>query len=183
MKKNIKKKRADKRGFELLGTHTIEIVIAVLCILVLIYAAFKFAGLLQGSSDLEKAKQNILVIDATLKSLKGKTESSAILFGPTDWWVIAWPYQKEFPKPPQCKNGYCICICKVSGFGRTDSLNACISDGVCVDSDKPIATFDSSGTNVPLTIVNPPFVLNFTAVINVRGLDYPGYEVTISGKS
>jgi len=90
----------------------------------------------------KKAESYIGAIKSSVESSKDSLnhESVANIFGPTDWWIIAWPYKNQIEKPYSCK-GFtaCICIC-ATGVGVADSLNQCNNLGRCVGVDSNIKT-------------------------------------------
>ena len=109
----------NKKGFELLGEHTINIVIAVLCLLVLIYLGMALFGFFKDKQHLEQAKGTLNDISFSISSLKteGKVGASkeVLVLSPSDWWINVFPENGKYP--PSCQNKPCVCISKTPPWG------------------------------------------------------------------
>ena len=174
-----------KKAF-LLGEYTLKIIIAVLCILLLVYLLFGIFSNSQGARDLKMAEASLddLVKEMNKAEETGEAQKALILNPVQDsfiektlqeeWWIIAWPYKNEEEKPNQCYGNYCICICAIPenylslkaltvvGNSKENSLNKCNSLGVCKDFDEKIKTINPGliwNWNKPIPIENPPVEL------------------------
>ena len=189
----MKRKFNSKGSLNFFGENTAGIVIGVVCFVILIFAAVVGYGFFQDQSDLQKAESYIGAIKSSVESSKDSLnhESVANIFGPTDWWIIAWPYKNQIEKPYSCK-GFtaCICIC-ATGVGVADSLNQCNNLGRCVGVDSNIKTtynksppawyskaikntvdfFGGDTTNIPIPIDKPPIA------VKIKYDKDKGYEV------
>ena len=164
-----------KKAF-LLGEHTLKIIIAVLCLLLLVYLLFRVYSNSQSARDLKMAEDSLddLVKEMNKAKETGETQEVLILnpvkhslvekaLGQNDWWIIAWPYKSEKEKPGQCQDESCICICAIpKNYEALESLNKCNSLGVCKDFDEKIETINPGiiiKWNKPVPIENPPVEL------------------------
>jgi hypothetical protein len=97
----------NKKGFELLGNHTVNIIIAVLCILVLIYAGIKVYGLFSDKSDLEKATFELTQLKAKLDAVaESKVSDEYIVTSVREWYL----FSEEFGS--LCNGDFCLCLCE-----------------------------------------------------------------------
>lgn len=190
------KKRKNKKGsLNFFGEHTAGIIIGVVCFVILVFAAVEVYGFFQDTSDLQKAEKYVGIIKTSLDDAKNnaKHESIAEVFGPTNWWIITWPYKNQIEKPYSCKGfSYCICIC-ATGSGTENSLSQCNSFGKCVGIDdniktiykKPVSAWYSKILNtaeivfsglpdneIPIPLEKPPIELK------IKYDSQNGYEVT-----
>lgn len=144
------------------------LVIGAICLLILFYAGWKVYGFFSDQSSLQQAEKNIKIIKTGLDIAKTteKNQATVNVFGPVDWWIIAWPYQNKVEKPyhEECKkNKYCICICyRPTTPTQERSLENCNSLGTCIGIEDEIKTYTTSlgiSFNAPISIENPPMEL------------------------
>jgi len=185
VKKFDKKRKPNKRGsLNFFGEHTLGIIVGVACFVILVFTSDKAYGFFRDTTNSQNAEKYVNVIKSSFDDAKIniKHESIAEVFGPANYWVIAWPYKSQIEKPYSCK-GYdsCICIC-TTGNGITDSLNQCNIYGKCAGVEGNIKTiynksppswyqkiikgtadfFGGDTTNIPLPIDKPPIQLKIT---------------------
>jgi len=135
-------KKQNKRGF-LLGEETIKIIIAVICLVALVYFLVSLY-IANQDKDLQLAKASLekLVNDANA----GRTETEiynpkgSILNVPQGWGIISFSDAKgAIPNIPNfCLNkgwNNCLCICILPGGAVHTLVNACNTKGVCQESD------------------------------------------------
>jgi len=130
----------NKKAEDLLTPETLKIIVAVLCIVILLYLAYQ---LVPKKNALAQARENLNKIYFEIQKVVNgeKTQSDFFIESPSGWWVIAWPYKGEKRKPSQCKNPDCICICPIPTIvSKVNSLKNCEDVGVCKDLDRPVKT-------------------------------------------
>lgn len=110
----------------LLGEHVVNIIVAVLCILVLVYLGFQIYNLYLGAKqEKEEAKYTLeIIIGAIQKVNKDGGEITKPIVNPINWYIL---YFEKVSAPKQCAGGSCLCICK----GPT----GCQKNGVCQNID------------------------------------------------
>ena len=136
----MKIKKINKKGEDFLLPETVKIIVAVLCIIILLYLAYQ---LIPKKTALAQARESLNKVYFEIQKVSsGKiTQSDFFIESPSDWWVIAFPYKGETNKPSECKNPDCICICPIPTIPtKANSLKNCEDIGVCRDLDKPVKT-------------------------------------------
>lgn len=122
----------NRKGF-LLGEETIKIIIAIICLVALVYFLISLY-MANKDKDLELAKASLekLVNDANA----GKTETE--IYNPKGWGIVSFLSSQKEDLPEFCKNkgwNNCICICNFPGRSVKTFLTACNTKGVCQESD------------------------------------------------
>ena len=152
-----------KRGF-LLGEETLKIVIAVICIIFLVYFLTSLYFANKNKKDLELAKASLNHLVEEINSLEKGEIKEVEIYNPArlkhleylrvSWFILSWPLEGYIPN--SCSNvGWenCICICKAKIENPKRFVERCDKRGVCLESD-----FIVEGRN-PIEIVNPPLIL------------------------
>ena len=100
----MKNKKAD----QLLGEHTINIIIAVLAILILIILAVGLYGIFLGDqAKAAQAKAELVQISERFEQVAGdKTARDYTLLTVQDWWMFTDEYGT------QCGGKFCLCVFK-----------------------------------------------------------------------
>jgi len=125
----------NKRGF-MLGEYTLKMIIAIFCIILLLYLLFNFYSSFT-------AKQNFTRAEATLNSFIEKMGDakknpgnlvSLPLLEPNNWILISY---SGLEKPESCTKD-CICLCegvnwkdKAKFWSGINQLDKCEIRGVC----------------------------------------------------
>lgn len=124
----------NSKGF-LLASETVKIVIAVICIVFLVYflTALYFNKVAeekgrQAASTLINSTQSIKVFINDVK--QDKTSKTYILQNPIGWYVFSFTGTEK--KPNSCSNSNCLCICEdvIDYFDR--QISYCDEDGACL---------------------------------------------------
>jgi len=129
MKKFFEK---DRRGF-LLGEETLKIIIAVICIVFLVFLLTSLYFSLSGKQDSKYAKASLDLVsnEITRIDVGGEVNSAGIQIpNPSGWYLFG--FVEEDKKPNLCSGENCVCICKnimIDIFNR--QIKSCDSDGVC----------------------------------------------------
>jgi len=158
-----------KSGF-LLAEETIKIIIALICLVFLIYVLTSIYYSNKNSKDLKLAQASldhlVLEVDA------GETEVE--LYNPitngiapfrTHWYAFTWSNNGVFPN--SCSTlGWerCVCICgfkSFSGFTLKRASETCDDRGVCKELKKDLrikssGSFGVIGSDIGFEIKDPP---------------------------
>jgi len=112
---------SDKKGFELLGENTVQLIIAVLCITILIFLGVSLYDFFMGNSgDIKKAEYELKEMNASLKSLiDNKTEIKYIVTTIQDWVLFT------DESGNLCGGNFCLCACRDEGC--KGKAKACIA--------------------------------------------------------
>jgi hypothetical protein len=145
-----------KSGFKMknkkaiLLPETLKIILAVIGISLLLYLSVNLYGLFTTKTDIEQARSSLDKLYSEIQEVDKSNEARSFsIQSPNDWWIIAWPYEKEEKKPDQCNNDYCICLCpKVSdinicqGIDIEEAFDECNTNGICKEVSTKVDTFD-----------------------------------------
>ena len=120
-----------KKGSEFLGEHTLNLIIAVFCIVALVAVGAVLIGFLKDKTYLKQAEGYLGQIDYAIQGLTkvGDTKELLIL-SPKDWWIGVWP-NKDGEYPPACRNTPCVCISKDIQYARLFSEWNTARESVC----------------------------------------------------
>lgn len=121
--------KRDKKGF-LLGEETLKIIVAVICIIFLIYLLVAIYNSNSSGKKIEDAKSILSRIETIISGLgEGEIENQDIL-NPTGWHLYSFVEQE---KPNSCLNKNCLCICGSSLIKQIKSqAKKCDEDGACL---------------------------------------------------
>jgi hypothetical protein len=132
---NILKK--NKRGF-LLAEETLKIIVAVICIIFLVYILVAVYNNHSADKKIEQAKEVFLGtgegdvpgIEAIISSLgEGESETKDII-NPQGWHLYSFVGEE---KPNFCLNQKCLCICENSLIEQLNSqAKKCDEKGACL---------------------------------------------------
>ena len=109
-------KKLDLNKKAILLPEVLKIIIAVVCIVLLIYLAVKLYGILTASSDLEKARATLNAIVGKMSILKPDESIEYIVTGPINWLIVSF--------------GDKLCVCPPVSIG-SEQESFCKSQGVC----------------------------------------------------
>jgi len=132
----------NKNGEEMLLPETLKIIIAVICIVILIYLGVSLYGIFSQKTKLEQANQGLDEIILTLDRLENNENGTYLVLGPKDWFLTSWS-KSDDNRPEKCE-GSCICICnfveskkisldniKVNYIEEEQRKSNCDKEGVC----------------------------------------------------
>lgn len=127
----------NKRGF-LLAEETLKIVIAVICIIFLVYILVAVYNSHTSDKKIQQAKEVFLgkegaeapgIQNITLSLEEGESENKDIT-DPERWHLYSFVGQE---KPNLCLNQRCLCICEVSFIEKLNSqAKKCDDKGACL---------------------------------------------------
>jgi len=123
----------NKKGFTLLGEKTVGILIALLCIIFLVYV---LAAIFSSTTTSEKEKQAESVLNGengiitTINTAENKYDF--LINSPSGWYLFGFTETK----PNSCLSENCLCFCKKTGaianfFNDKAQIEKCDEDGVC----------------------------------------------------
>ncbi len=124
----------NNKGF-LLASETVKIVIAVICIVFLVFflTQLYFSKVAeekgrQAATTLTNSTQSIKVYINDVKS--SKISKTYFFKNPIGWYVFSFVGDEK--KPNACANTNCLCICEnvIDYFDR--QINYCNEDGACL---------------------------------------------------
>ena len=128
--------KENKRGF-LLAEETLKIIIAVICVIFLVYLLAALYNSHSSDKKLNQAKDILTGTDEDSRSIEGiilslKEGGNEIkdISDPSGWHLYSFVGQE---KPNSCLNQRCLCICQKSFIERINSqAEKCDDDGVCL---------------------------------------------------
>lgn len=123
----------NKHGF-LLGEETVKIIIAVICLVALVYFLASLY-LANRNKDLELAKASLEKLIADINAGRNETE----IYNPKGWLITSFSSSKEIiPKyclDKEWENCICICVKPASTGGNVHfAVNGCDNKGVCQET-------------------------------------------------
>jgi hypothetical protein len=153
----------NKKGIDFLGGHTLNLVIAVICIGFLIYLGVRIYYIFTDKEDLDKANDNLknFVLEYKGFIASDQTEKEFIILGNAHWYILFYSKEGSNPDylvPIDCKDYQnCVCMCKKGSWQDCDEKNS----GACLNlSNKWI------GPPYPYEIEQIPFTIKVTKQTN-----------------
>ena len=155
------------KGKFLIGEHTIEIIVAVLCLIILVYVGFRLYGAATTKNASEKAQAHMDQINEIIKTINNGESKPYFLYSPNDWAIIGWPSlsfdlvsifgpttsrpgniqqysEKDIPKTCSDKGwSRCLCICEgIESDAKSNNLASCDFSKICIKIDKELFVGD-----------------------------------------
>lgn len=96
-----------KRG--ILLPEALKIVLAVICIVLLIYLGVQMAGIFISKGRIQQAAGSLDEIVLKSNGLKVGEQTDYLLVAPKGWYIVSF---EAGNKMPECKNQFCICLCE-----------------------------------------------------------------------
>jgi len=125
----MKKTKVNKRGF-LLGEETLKIIIAVICIIFLIYILTAIYNANTSAKKIEEAKEFLSRIETISSSLEEGINERQDIPNPNGWYLYSFIGEG---KPNSCLNENCLCICDNVLIGAISSqAKKCDEKGACL---------------------------------------------------
>jgi hypothetical protein len=153
----------NRKGIDFLGGHTLNLVIAVICIGFLIYLGVRIYYVFTDKGDLDKANNNLknFVLEYKDFIASTQTEKEFMILGNADWYIIFYSREGSNPDylvPIDCKDYQnCVCMCEGDLTGslveKCDKKNS----GVCFDLESKWI-----GPPYPYEIKQIPFTIKVT---------------------
>jgi len=119
----------DKKGF-LLAEETVKIIVAVICILFLIFILLSIYNSSTSGAKLQQAKDVLSRTQNIISALKEGESQNQDIPNPSGWYMYSFV---ETDKPNSCLNEKCLCICDHSVLKLLTPLaKRCDKDGTCI---------------------------------------------------
>jgi len=127
----------DKNGF-LLGEETLKIIIAVICILFLVYLLVALYFSVTGAQKTKEAAMSMNLISNEAKRIDANglyNEQGILIPNPSDWYIFSFTGNEK--KPSSCVSENCVCICKnilidnIPLIASNRQAKACDDNGAC----------------------------------------------------
>ncbi len=136
----------NSRGITL--SNLLEIILAVICIFLLMYAAFLVYDRVVKDEETTSAKSAMNMLNAKSEALE-TGQSGTFLFrgvnseemdnnGDPVWKIVGWS-RGELGRPDRCYFESCVCVCKipvVEGVSKNGFDRYCSELGVCRDFEE-----------------------------------------------
>lgn len=144
--------KKNRRGF-LLAEETLKIIIAVICIVFLVYILVAVYNSKTSANKIESAKDMLSRIETIISSLEeGEIESQDVL-NPKGWHLYSFVGEE---KPNSCLGNNCLCICDNALIKMIKSqAKKCDDDGACLTISNlaaPEIDLEIIGSEEPLFI-------------------------------
>ncbi len=121
--------KGDKRGF-MLGEETLKILVAVICIIFLVYILVAIYNSNTSAKKIEEAKNILSRIETIIVSLEEGAIENQDVPNPQGWHLYSF---MEEEKPNSCLNDNCLCICANSLIESIKSqAKKCDEKGACL---------------------------------------------------
>jgi len=119
----------DKKGEGLLlANKTLEIIIAVICILFLAYIFYSIYANKVNGEEKKQAEGDLTRMKEIIDSLDNGESEIQDIVNPKDWYLIS--FTGNIIKPNLCINKNCLCICQ--GKKASKQAEKCDDDGACI---------------------------------------------------
>ncbi len=118
----------NKKGIELIGNKVIGIIIAVLCIVGLIYFASILIKNNEENQNRNRANGLMDEIVTAMSNIKQTEECKKIIISTLTDWNIYTSYNNQ-EKPLSCDNKECLCLCPKVGI--KEQAASCYNQGIC----------------------------------------------------
>jgi len=152
----------------------LKLMIALVCIILLIYLAYSFYQIFIAKSDLEKARANLNAIVGKIESLEIGKGIGYLLYSPRNWILISFPniysshgpLSEGEPEIPKSCDKFCLCICP-NVIPRAET---CEERGACKDTKEKIKIYRSED------IAEQDYPLEITEIMNLYIWDNDIYK-------
>lgn len=147
----------DKRGIELMGKTIIEIMVAIIVVILLIYAGYSLFQVYFGSQKEEQASGQLGKVLGAVSELEIGEQKDLPLLAPKDWSLVSFDkntiFVNDFEKPFIMHGNDCLCICKAKKCE------------ICQATDKP---FKMNGGTFSIKIPQDIILINYDEYYDVK---------------
>lgn len=133
----------NKKAEDILTPEALKFVLAVVCLLLLIYLGYKLYGLFQDKHEMNQAGATLNAVVGKVKSLSKPGDNTVYSITSPRGWVLQAAPSGQIPK--ECENR-CLCMIK------SDKIQ------VCQSLDNPIVEI----ANNKININSPPVRVTFS---------------------
>jgi hypothetical protein len=129
--------KKNKRGF-LLAEETLKIIIAVICILFLVYLLVALYNSNSAEKKILEAKDVLSRTSSIISSLGDGESENQDIPNPKGWHLYSFVGEE---KPNSCLNDNCLCICGATLIKQLKSqASKCDKEGTCLVVERLAAT-------------------------------------------
>ena len=124
---------------------TLNIIIAVICIVILIGLAVKVYGSVKRDNEIKQAQKSLENLANAIENVIQDNQpreffvESPYTGDVANWYIFAWP-SKDFSKPSVCNGENCICVCLAHPV-EGGVVEECNKGGACQVTTLPVKTF------------------------------------------
>lgn len=119
----------DRKGF-LLAEETLKMIIALVCIVFLVYLLVALYNSHTSDKKIEQAREALSRVESIISSLKDGESVRQDVLDPKGWHLYSF-YEQE--KPNSCINSRCLCICERALIELINSQSSkCDKKGTCL---------------------------------------------------
>ena len=109
----MKTNKINKKGVSFLGEHVVGIIIAILCIIILLFIGYKVYSIFSEKTELEKSETNLKAIKTEIEIVKNSPGINfrELIIYPVKKWVLR-SYSENFPDSKCYGKASCLCMCQ-----------------------------------------------------------------------
>jgi hypothetical protein len=116
----------DKKG--ILMEETLKIIVAVVCIVALVYLAFSLYGIFTQKKEVEQARATVTNIINKANVLKEGATAPYLVESPNKWYIVIFSRGLVEKMPAQCSvKETCLCMCNKPTVESCDGTATCMS--------------------------------------------------------
>ena len=130
----------DKKG--ILMEETLKIIVAVVCIVALVYLAFSLYGIFTQKKLVEQARATVTNIIDKARVMKEGATAPYLVESPNKWYIVIFSKGFVEKMPLQCSLiQTCLCMCEKPTVESCDGTKTCKESAVALSTnDKEIFT-------------------------------------------
>jgi len=145
-----------KKKGEMTLENTLSIILAVLGIALIIFAAVKLYQITVNQEN-ANAKKIIDNIEGKVNAMKDEEQISFPFQGQKNWLLTGWS-KDDSTRPDKCHFNSCICICPTN---TVNPASSCQKSGICREIDKEEllirgTTIRTTGVFIPASYIDLP---------------------------
>jgi hypothetical protein len=149
------KRGLNKKGF-FLAEETMKILLAVICLLFLVFVLGRMYYSYATDDELQQAKDTLTAIEKEVNSIVGDDSREIIIYSPKSWFLAGFSGQDmpDFCTEKKWSNG-CLCICSSTiKPWITNMKGNCNNEGTCISFSGKTFTVNSIDLNtLPVTVL------------------------------
>lgn len=116
----------NKRG--ILLPESLRLILALICLVLLIFLAVRLYGLFLGKTEIEQAKASLEQISGIMDNLEDGESAKYLVTGPKGWYLVYYNFSEiekssKWGIPRSCGNSDCLCFCP-TWLGEKDATNS-----------------------------------------------------------
>lgn len=123
----------------------LRILIAILCLIILIYLLYSLIGLSKNRTRLEQARATLDEMVLKINALQDSGSGTYVFLAPSGWFFSINPRGEKVQQ--QCSTGKCLCLCSSEG---------CDEDAACKTTNYAVSLINKNKNSVESVIFEPP---------------------------